>query len=64
MNARRAKKLRRAASLLPPHDAKRLAISYLNGEVVPIGHLFAGRMLTIKYPAGSRRRAYQDSKNG
>lgn len=64
MNGRKAKALRRSVAHLPVVEAQRRYASYLDGKIVGQGSLLAGRPLTVVYPSGSRRRAYQDAKRG
>ena len=64
MNGRKAKALRRSVAHLPVVDAQRRYASYLDGKIVDKVLMFAGRPLTVVYPSGSRRRAYQDAKRG
>lgn len=62
MNGRKAKALRRAVAHLPDTKLRTRGVS-LTGRLTDGRGLF-DRMFTAVYPAGSRRRVYQDSKRG
>lgn len=64
MNGRRAKALRRAVAHLPKAVLPRLGVSLTGKIVSTTTSVMPFRTLTAQYPAGSRRRMYQDSKRG
>ena len=64
MNGKRAKALRRAVVHLPEAVLPRFGVSLTGKIVSTTTSLMPFRPLTAQYPAGSRRRVYQDSKRG